>query len=369
MHENDNNYAAVAGNLLIASYMAEIDQFAKVANSAEFQTILGQLGNYRKFIRQKVKSRNPMPPILEATNGKRILSVNDLKPLMHMKFNAAHVAACCILFKDERYVVDMLNSADIHNYALNYIRAPEQTGNRSRDIMHRVNAMDSVRIMHLLRILGLVQKPSSRMFQLGLGAAAGVKDIYYLHTQPRISTGKGHGPGYVNLDYTYEPAADVILFDFDPRFQVTYDQYANDPGKSVSGYVGETMDLLKELPGKNVAKRNLVTMLRVEPAMIPNTGEFLRNLYPVIDSSCDLVFSIGSGDTPDTYQERLDLTNNLFDDLNKADLSPVLIKLHRGGTLLEQAASLQYGSQIASSFEIIYCSLEPENLRRTFGSH
>lgn len=367
MHQNDPNYAAIARNLLIASYMAEVDQFAKVFALADYRTILSWFGNYKKFFRQKIRARNPMPAVLEATNGNRILSVRDLDPSMRIKFHAAHVAACCILFKDEPYVADMLNSGDIHNYALKYITSPAQAERvRSREIMHRINAMDSVRIILLLRMLGLVQQPSSRMYQLGLGAAAGVKDFHYVHTLPKTSRGKGGDANTVKFDHSHEAAADVILFDFDPRFEPTYAQYANDPDKSVSGYVGDTMDLLDDLSGRSIVKRNLITMLRVEPGMIPDTGRFLRKLHPVIGTSCDLVFSIGSGDTPDTYQDRLDLTSSLFGDLEKAGLSPVLIRLHLGGTLLEQAASLQYGSQIASSFEIIYCSLDPEKLRKTF---
>ncbi len=367
MHENDTNYAALNRDQLISCFMAEIDQFASASTSAEFQTILTYFKNYKKFLREKIQLKNPMPSILDATNGKRILSVSDLNHSMRNKFHAAHIAACCVLFKDERYVANMLNSDDVHNYALKHISSPKQSENKKLiELTQRINAIDSVRMIHLLRILGLVKRPSSKMYQLGLGAAAGIKDIYYLHTSPKVLSGKGGNFSTIKFDYSHQPAADVILFDFDPRFQSTYSQYEEDPEKSVSGYVGETMDLLQNLSDMNITKRNLITMLRVEPAMIPDTGEFLRNLYPVIDTSCDLIFSVGSGDTPETYQNRIDLTASLFNDLNKAGLSPVLIKLHQGGTLMEQATSLQYGSLVASSYEIIYCNLDSEKLRKTF---
>lgn len=367
MHENDSNYTGVDKNLLVSSFMSEIDQFAKVSTLTEFKTILAHFKNYKKFIRDKVLSKNPMPPILDASDGERILYVKDLNHAMRIKFNAAHIAACCVLFKDQQYVTDMLNSNDIHNYAMNYVSSPTLSEKISNDILQRINALDSVRMIHLLRLLGLLKRPSSKMYQLGLGASAGTKDIYYVHTQPKITPSKDPGHRALKFDYSYQPAADVILFDFDPRFTKTYTQYGNDKERSVSGYIGETMDLLKELAHKKIVKRNLVTMIRAEPAMIPSTSEFLRNLYPVIDKSCDLVLSIGSGDTAEAYKNRIDLMASMFDDLNKAGLSPVLIKLHHGGSLMEQATSLQYGSPIASSYEIIYCSLNTEKLRETFG--
>lgn len=368
MHENDTNYIEIANNQLISSYLAEVDQFTEIATLAEFKNILSNFSNYKKFLKNKVKPRKPLPSILDATKGSRILSIEDLNESMRLKFHAAHVAACCILFKNEQYVNNMLCSNNMHDFALNYISSPEQSNSsKSKDIMNRINALDSVRLIHLLRILGLVQRPSSSMYQLGLGAASGVKDIHYVHTLPKITSDTGIRLNTIKFDYTYQTAADVILFDFDPRFKSTYDQYANNPGMSVSGYIGETMNLLQELSERDIHKRNLITMLRVEPAMIPDAGDFLHNLQPVIDNQCDLVFSIGSGDTADTYQDRIDLTASLFDALNKAGLTPVLIKLHHDGTLIEQASSLQYGSPIASSYEIIYCSLDPAKLRKTFG--
>ncbi len=370
MHENDTNYASVTGDQLTSSYIAEVDQFAKVTTLTEFKTILSYFSNYKKFLREKIRPRDPMPAIIDATNGNRILSVKDLNKTMRYKFYAAQVAACCVLFKGEQYVNDMLNSQNIHDSAMNYITSIKQSGSgKSKDIMQRINALDSVRMIHLLRILGLLQRPSSKMYQLGLGAAAGIKDIYYVHAMPKITREKRNGINTLKFNYSQQSAADVILFDFDPRFKSTYDQYSRDPGLSVSGYIGETMDLLKIIANKDIKKRNLITMLRVEPAMIPDSSEFLRHLHPVIDKSCDLVLSIGSGDTAEAYKNRIDLMESMFNDLNKAGLSPVLIKLHNGGTLMEQASSLQSGSPIASSYEIIYCSLDPVKLCKTFGDN
>ncbi len=135
----------------------------------------------------------------------------------------------------------------------------------------------------------------------------------------------------------------------------------------MSGYVGDTHEVLKQLSESDIRKRNLVTALRIEPAMIPDAGELLRHLCPIIDDDCDFILSIGAGDTPDAYQRRLDVVKDMFARLEEAQLKPVLFKLHLGGNIQQQGASIQFGSIGTSSYEILYCRLSREALVNTLG--
>ena len=100
--------------------------------------------------------------------------------------------------------------------------------------------------------------------------------------------------------------------------------------------------------------------------MIPDAGELLQHLCPIIDDDCDFILSIGAGDTPDAYQRRLNVVNDMFAKLEEAQLEPVLFRLHLGGSVQQQGSSIQFGSIAASSYEILYCRLNREALAKIF---
>ena len=367
MHANDPNYAARAHEQLVQFYLAEMREMDRISRAPGFSQILQHLQAYPKYLRSRRKLSSAIRPLVEASGGTRIISVAKLTPQLAEYVHTAHMAACCVLNQDRQYSLRQLQSGMLMQLAEQFINSPAaQNPSVSRMLMQRINMMDAVRTIQLLRVSGLVTRQSSAMKQLALGAAGGVKDIFYIHTLPSIAISKVNGDDQISFDSTGQRAADIIVSDADPRFKQAYNEYAADESLSIRGYINDTMTLLDELADTGIEKRNLVTMLRIEPAMITSTAELLQKLTPLVDDNCDFIFSIGAGDNIDAYQQRIDITAQLFNDLNTAGLTPVLFQMHHGGSALEQGQSLQYGSMATSSYEILYCRLNAKALRKAF---
>ena len=367
MHSNDPNYAIREQEQLVHCYLSELREMNRATQLPVFSQVFKNLQNYENYLRSRRKIKAPMRAIVEASNGSRIINVRQLTPFFTECIFTAHYAACCILNKGRSYLLSDFSNGMLIEEAQKYINGPEvATQDNRRAVLHSINNMDAVRTIQLLRAVGLVTRNSKAMRQLALGAAGGLKDIYYIHAIPSIAVSKANNVDSVSFDYEFQKAGDVIVSDSDPRFEQNYKDYANDTSQSVTGYIDDTMSLLTELATKNIQKRNLITMLRIEPAMITNTRDLLMGLAPLIDDSCDFVFSIGAGDSLEAYQQRIDVTAELFADLEKAKLQPVLFQMHHGGSAIEQGQSLQFGSMAASSFEILYCRLNAKALRKAF---
>jgi hypothetical protein len=227
--------------------------------------------------------------------------------------------------------------------------------------------MDAVRVIQLLRAFGLITCKSGEMHQLGLGASTGEKDIHYVHTGPSVAIVPSADGLMITFASTRDRVADIVINDLDPRYEDQYKRFAKDPLSPVTGYVCDTVELLEILAKSNIPKRNLVTLLRIEPSIIPDSREFLRRLHPTLDESCDLVLTMGLGDSAKAYQQRIDVVTSMFNNLDEIGLEPVLFRLHLGGSVAQQASSLQFGNPSSASFEILYCRLDLKVLKKVLG--
>lgn len=232
--------------------------------------------------------------------------------------------------------------------------------------MQRLVGMDAVRTMQLLRFAGIFLRPDNECVQLGLGAATGNKDIHFAHAQPACQLLSAGNDRTILFNYRSIHPRDVIISDLDPRHQKLYDKLEALEETNARGYVSDTFRLLDKLAESNGIKRNLVTMLRIEPAMIPDAHRFLGKLARIIDDGCDLVISIGAGDSPTAYHQRIEKISEIHGLLTETGLKPTLFKLHMGGTIMQQAASLQFGNAATASYEILHCKLNPGILSNAF---
>ena len=114
----------------------------------------------------------------------------------------------------------------------------------------------------------------------------------------------------------------------DPHLSKLYKKLNEQNDLPVLAINKATDDVLNNLKGLDIRKRNLVTSIRFDHRMIPDVVKFFKLLTPIVDDQCDLVMSMGSGDTPQEFEGRINLMKSLFDELNNANLQPVLIKLH-----------------------------------------
>lgn len=347
--------------------MAEIRGFEAITKLSEFPDILQRIQNYPAFLQSREKISSPMKMIIDMSGGTRIVEVANMTSAVRNLFCTAHFAACCILLEDFRIMLDVLRSISVVPHIQQYLaNSSASEVDQDQVIMRRLVGMDATRTMQLLRAFGLVTRRSNEMYQIGLGAGDGDKDFNFMHTDPVLRMEAGPDGQEIVFGSSRKRVADIIVNDLDPRHKSKYEQLSQDASSPVTGYVGDTLGLLEKLSGGNIRKRNLVTALRIDPAMIPNASEFLRYLYPILDEDCDLVLSMGAGESPDAYQRRLDVVSDMFSTLEGAQLEPVLFRLHLGGAIERQGASIQFGSIGASSYEILYCRLSSEALCKAF---
>ena len=367
MLSTEENFRLLSYSELTAAYMAEIQVLAAIVRLPEFPGILEKLRDYPKFLRSRAQGPSALVTLLNETRQTRVVEAARLSPAMRESLALAHLAASCVLLAGSRFDLAKFQAGVFVQQAEQMLSGIETAGAAQiQSIMRRLMGMDAVRTIQLLRGLGLITRKPDKLYQLGLGASTGEKDIQYVHNEPQLTIEAGPGASILTLGARQQRAADVIINDLGPRYTEQYQQLAADPQWPATGYVCDTFELLETLSHSAIRKRNLVTMLRIEPAMIPDAREFLHRLHPVLDETCDFVLTIGLGDSAEAYRQRIEVVASLFAALDSAGLKPVLFRLHLGGDVERQAATLQFGSPRSASFEILYCRLERKALRKTF---
>jgi len=361
----EKNFKPLSDKELETTYLAEIRALERIIKSSDFTSILGHFQNYPVFLASQRQSPLPLDAIPATARGGKIVEVNNTSSKIVQLFGTAHFAACSVLLEEAQIHLSRLQSGSLVNEMKQSLAQTLAAGAQaSQSLMQRLIAMDAVRTFQILRIAGLLHRPCEEMFQLGLGAAGGTKDIFSVHTEPSIYILPGAEGQIVGFNYEEKHAADTIISDLDPRHTALYDKFSRDENLSVTGYISDTTAMLEVLQSRDIRKRNLITMLRIEPAMIPDCQDLLLKLYPVLDEDCDLVLSIGAGDSPAAYKQRIDVVAEMFDELERAELNPVLFRLHLGGNIMQQASSLQFGNAATSSYEILYCKIDKEKLKK-----
>jgi len=367
MSNQQDRYSVFPYQKLTDAFMSEINQLIFASSLPSFQKILGFMENYPKYLRSLRKQRSPLIPILEASNNTRIIDRTNIAPLLTDSIYTAQVAACCQMLMDIRLPVSQLQPDALKKLAQQSI--PPENALTDEDSIRRTDilaSMDAVRTMHLLRSLGLVTRASDKMQQIALGAGSGRNDIDSIHRVPEVKFDDVNKQKYATFKVKQDSVADIILVDADPLQHEHYKSLNDDKTSSITAYNEDTNEVLKKLPHNNIIKRNLVTLLRMEHRMLPNVDEFLKNLGGVIDKDCDFVMSIGSGDSIEDFEGRVNKVKEFYDLFEKANLKPVIIKLHNPGSLDEQWGSLSFGHPSLASYQVLYCKIDKKNILKTF---
>ncbi len=249
------------------------------------------------------------------------------------------------------------------HFISSYQSASKEDISRIGDKLH---SMDTVRNMQLLRSLGLIQRKTSTFQQLALGAGVGTKDMYALHRIPEIATSKSPDGTSYAFWVIQEYVEHIVITDLDQSRLELYSKYNQQSTPPALAICADMMDMLRDLPERQLKKRNLVTAIRIDHRMLPDVPGFLGLLSRNIDEQCALVMSMGAGNNVDEFTGRINKLAEVFDALEHAGLQPVLLKMHGPGTLSEQHASLRFGNPSSSTFQILYCNLRKKMLHKTY---
>ena len=361
----EKNFKPLSEPDLRTTFLSEIKALDRVAGQVDIGDILAGFADYKHLLEQAGTPDSPFAEISDFSNTRRIVSVTSGLARIQSLFAAAHLAACSILLEGIQIDLVRLESGklarDMEAYLQNLL---ERNPQAIQHVMQKLIGMDAVRTIQMLRLAGLISRKTEDICQLGLGAATGNKDVHYVHTEPLINSLPGKNGLKVGFGALKKSGANIIISDLDQRHAPLYKYYAEDSSSAVSGFIGDTYGVLDMLKEQGVRKSNLITMLRIEPAMIPDINGFLRRLRPVLAEGADFVLSIGAGDSPEAYKQRIDKVEQLFGRLEEMGLEPVIFRLHLGGGVMQQAASLQFGNASTASYEILYCRMHLDSLNK-----
>jgi len=367
MDSQEDRYSVFPYKKLTDAFMAEINQFIYVSSLPSFQNILKRMSEYPKYLSSLKKQRSPLLPILEASKNTRIIDRTNMFPLLTDPIYTAQVVACCQMLMDVRLPANQLHPEALKQLAKQTM--PSENDMTDAESIRRAEilaSMDAVRTMHILRALGLVTRMPEKMQQISLGAGSGRNDIDSIHRMPDIKLDNVNKQEFVTFKIKQNTAADIILVDADPLQKDHYEKLNKNKQTSITAYNADTNEVLKQLSHEKICKRNFVALLRMEHRMIPDVEAFLHHLSGVIDNDCDFLLSIGSGDSIEDFEGRINKVKEFYDLFEKAKLNPVIIKLHNPGSLDEQWGSLAFGHPSLASYQILYCKINKKAIVKDF---
>lgn len=354
----EENFKPLSNRDLLITYNSEIRALDRMAMQIDVANILPGFCNYSELLSLAHSPDSPFATISDFSKTGRIVNVARGSARVQLLFSAAQLAACSILLEGHHVDFVRLESGMLApDMEASLQHMLENKPGMAQDVMQKLIGMDAVRTIQVLRLAGLISRKSEDMYQLGLGAATGNKDIHYVHTEPIVNSLPGKSGLRIGFGAHERRVANIIISDLDQRHSSLYRQYGEDGTCSVSGYIGDTFEVLEKLDEQGIRKRNLVTMLRIEPAMIPDIDGFLGRLCPLLEEGADFVLSIGAGNSPEAYKQRIETVEQLFNRLGELGLEPIVFRLHLGGSVMQQASSLQFGNASTASYEILYCKM------------
>ena len=374
---SQNQWATYSGQQLAASFAQEADAFGAIAMSPGFENLLTQYHDYDSFLQTLNNDSNRKRSVDTLLSNNGIIDTAIPTQELAQIFCQAQIAACAELFNGWRINSSQFSREGILALAkqgsegLVNIPAipidirPDQYSESQRQLLNGVNVIqniDTVRIMQVLKLLGLITCHADETHQLSLGVGNGYRDLFGIHLTPRITTERDASSTNFYFETIEKRAAHTVLIDNDPVYKSHFDTLNREEGGRVLA-LNNDADLafkLLEIEQKesNLMRRNMVACLRLDYRMIPDEEIFLRSTYKVIDEKADLIMTIGAGNNLEELEGRLKCFDNLFSILTERELKPVRILLHGKGSAAEQRSQPNFGQLAYASYQILYCKLD-----------
>lgn len=359
-------------NELLNGYQLEANGLAMIAESENFTDILDRFGKHEEF--QVDKHQPASKTISKIVRSTGIIDTSAKSSVLRDIFYTAHLAACCELFNGNNIPAPHLNRSNISTW-ISKILGPYKDADdiHIEKISSKLHSMDAVRTIHILRYMGLFNRSSASIHQLSLGAGPATKDIRSIHLTPTASLqsaghiiGQGQNNIHLSMNVRENKPADIIITDNDPQRKEQYQLLNESPTYNLLALNQDTNETLENLPGimrqHKLPPRNLVVALRIDHRMIPDAQKFLKLITKSIDSTADIIVTMGSGFNIDDFTGRTRALMELFMSLKGLGLTPILIKLHGSGNLDQQRNTPSFGLSNITTYEILYCKLKKKKL-------
>ena len=376
-----NHWATLSGQQLASAYALEADAFGAIAMSPSFDGLIRQFNDYDSYLKrlnQDSKHRETVRSLLK--NDGIIDTAVPTRELAQL-FCLAQIAACSELFRGWEINSSQLNregiralvdqgSARIRNIPeIPLETRPDQYSEAQRQLLNGVNVIqnvDTIRVLQVVKLLGLISIHASDIQQLSLGVGNGYRDLYGIHGVARISKKQEGASTILNFDMLEQQAAHTVLVDSDPTYHDHFEKLNQEEADRVLALNTEADQAMKTLEKKqlklDLSLRNLVVGLRIDHHMIPDAEKFLGLIATVIDSNADLIFTIGAGNNLMEFEGRLNCFDKLFAALTQIGLKPIRLLLHGKGSPQEQRSRPNFGQLAYTSYQILYCKLQRDRM-------
>ena len=376
-----NHWASISGQQLASAYALEADAFGAIAMSPSFDGLISQFDNYGSYLKRLNKDSKHRETVRSLLENDGIIDTAVPTRELAQLFCLAQIAACSELFKGWKINFSQLNregmralvaqgSAGINNIPEIPLEThPDQYSEAQRQLFNGTNIIqnvDTVRVLQVVKLLGLISTPASEVQQLSLGVGNGYRDLYGIHGVPCISKKQEGTSAILDFDTLDQQAAHTVLVDSDPTYGNHFEALNREECGRVLALNIEAEQAIKILKSKqqglDLSLRNFVVGLRIDHNMIPDAEKFLELIGTVIDSNADLMLTIGAGNKLSEFEGRLNCFDKLFAALTRIGLKPVRLLLHGRGSTQEQRGCPNFGQLAYTSYQILYCKLHRDRL-------
>jgi hypothetical protein len=238
--------------------------------------------------------------------------------------------------------------------------------NKKSEIIHaelvKLDLSDTTRCLHILKFLSLIPLNLSNSNLLSIGAASGNKELYATQNTPSLDykLSPHSGQLLLNFNMKYTHPKHSVLIDSDIFWGEIYKQYNMKYSPFLSAYNNDIYEALeivaRSINDQSIRKRNLITIWRLESELLPDIPSLFSLLKKVIENNTNLIITIGAGNNDDEFNLRKEKLTSIFNYLSDTGMRPIRIILSRDRLIPE------YGSLRFASYEILYCSINPDKL-------
>lgn len=372
-----NQWALFSGQQLASAYALEADAFGAIAMAPSFNNLISQFNDYDDYLKglRNDPAHQQIVGMLSKNNG-IIDTAVPTKELVQL-FCQAQIAACSELFNGWKISSSQLNrnelralveraSAGIINIPQIPVETPVgQYSDSQRQLLSGINVIqnvDTVRVLQILKLLGLISTLAKEHHQLSLGVGNGYRDLFGIHLNPKITMVQEGSSVKLHFETQERQAAHTVLVDNDPIYKDHFEALnQKEEGRvlALNTDAEKSLEVLaKKQEGSDLKQRNLVVCLRIDHHMIPDSKNFIHLIGRVIDSNADLIMTIGAGNNLTEFEGRLQCFDEMSAYLAQIGLKPIRILLHGKGSSAEQRNRPNFGQLAYTSYQILYCSLD-----------
>lgn len=354
---------------IYSEFLSEANMFADYINDGDFEKILLDFNDFNRYLKVRTKKIKANTKVAALTKGTNILSAKNASGELKTILSYAHISACCELLNGWTFNCNHDIKKDLPAFLeqnLTHLKsADEETINK---IYLRIATADTVRIIVLLKLLGLLQQDTSKKRVLSYGAASGVKELYATHTVPRIESNiKNLGQYKFQLKFTrtLQWPKQTVLIDYDKFWETHYKNLLSEHPANVLGILNEFDNAITDLPQTllehNMEPADLVFGWRIDHQVIPDIPAFFKSLVPSLStkSKVDFVITIGAGDDDEDFAGRVRTMDKVWAFLKEHKLNPVRIVLYDGGRDFPL-----FGHGSYATYEVIHCQLDKKKMKQ-----